>query len=324
VVEAHREKVERYAIRRDDLSVAARPAKRHTLWRAIRDSWQAYALLLPVFSLLIVFNYYPPVLGLLRAFYRWRPGVPADFVGLQNFRTYLIAPETSREFMNMFKLMLFHLFAGVAVPFVMAELIYNIRSEAAKETYRLLVIIPLLAPGIVVTLLWKNIYDPRLGPINTLIRSLGLTGLDHNWLGEPQIALYAVMFLGFPWVSGVGTLIYLSGLAQISESVFDACSLDGCTGVRRMFQIDLPLVLGQVRLQTILSIIAGITSFQNILVLTGGGPGFSTYVPGLQMFYKAFRTQQFGYAAAIGLLLFALCMAATVIVNSSIRAHTEA
>lgn len=205
----------------------------------------------------------------------------------------------------------------------MAELIFFVRSHAAKELYRLLVIIPMLVPGIVTVLLWQKLYDPYLGPINNLLRALNYDNLALNWLGEPATAIYAIMFVGFPWVWGVGTLIYLSGLGQISSSVYEAAALDGCTGIRRVLRIDLPLVLGQVRLLAILAIINAITAFQNILVLTDGGPGFATMVPGLTMFHSAFRAQQFGYSSAIGLMLFLIALSGTLIINRSIRPTNE-
>ena len=291
--------------------------------RAFRRSWQAYALLSPIFVLLIVFVYYPPILGLIRAFFRWRPGVPATFIGLDNFVTYFAYAETPHELVNIVKLMAFGLFAGIVMPFIMAELIFFVRSPALKELYRLLVIIPMLVPGIVTVLLWQKLYDPYLGPINDLLRAVGLENLALNWLGEHRIAIYAIMFVGFPWVWGVGTLIYLGGLGQISHSVYEAAALDGCTGLGRVLRIDLPLVLGQVRLLAILAVINAITAFQNILVLTDGGPGFSTMVPGLTMFHSAFRAQKFGYSSAIGLMLFVIAMAGTLIINRGIRPTSE-
>ncbi|MCE7987062.1 MAG: sugar ABC transporter permease [Caldilinea sp. CFX5] len=308
---------------RPTLSAPATGQRRVSTWTAMRRSWQAYALLAPIFFLLIVFGYYPPLLGLVRAFYRWRPGIPATYVGLENFTSYFSYAVTPTELGNMVKLLGFGLLVGVVVPFVMAELIFFVRSPAAKEFYRLLVIIPMLVPGIVTILLWQKMYDPQLGPINDLLRTLGLEGLAHNWLGEPATALYAIMFVGFPWVWGVGTLIYLGGLGQISKSVYEAAALDGCTGLRRLYQIDLPLVLGQVRLLAILAVIHAITSFQNILVLTNGGPGFATMVPGLSMYHSAFRGQQFGYSSAIGLMLFIVAMTGTIIINRSIRPTNE-
>ena len=289
-------------------------------WAEIRRSWRAYALLAPVFILLITFMYYPPILGLVRAFQEWQPGKDAVFVGLKNFRAFFAYPETSLEITNLAKLLFFGLFRGVVVPFLMAELIFAVRSVASKELYRLLLVIPMLAPGLVTILLWKHIYDPRFGPINAL---LGLGALQGDFLGTPATALYAVMGVGFPWVSSVGTLIYLGGLAQISESVFDSCLLDGCTGLRRVLRVDLLLVLGQARLLTILAVISALTAFNTILVLTDGGPGFATSVPGLTMYKRAFMALQFGYASAIGLMLFLIALGLTIVINQAIRPFAE-
>jgi ABC-type sugar transport system permease subunit len=282
-------------------------------------SWRAYLLLLPIFILLVVFMYYPPILGLFSSFSRWAPGREAVYVGLDNFKAYFSYPETARELINMFLLAVLSWVTGVVAPFLMAELVFTVRSNWVKAFYRFLIAIPIITPGIVVILLWKHIYDPNLGPINGLLDALGLGVLGRNWLGDPATALLAIIGLGFPWVASIGTLIYLGGLSQIPDSIYDACLLDGCSAARRVLQIDLPLVLGQVRLLTILSVVGGITAFDRILVLTNGGPGFATMVPGLSMYKRAFTSQEFGYASAIGLLLFAVAICVTFLINRLIR-----
>ena len=290
----------------------------------MRRSWQAYLLLSPILILLIFFVYYPPLLGLLRAFYTWSPGSDPVFVGLKNFQDYFAYPETTSEILNLLKLLIILLIARVVVPFLMAEAIFAVRSLDARELYRLLIVIPILLPGIVTVLLWRNLYDPQLGPINAILSALGLGALTHDWLGEPSTALFAIAGVGFPWVAGIGTLVYLGGLGQISESVLDACQLDGCQGVQRLILIDVPLLLRQVRLLMILAIIEATTSFENILVLTDGGPGFATTVPALTMYHRAFGTGEFGYGSAIGLLLFVVTLTGTFLLNRFLRPYDEA
>jgi raffinose/stachyose/melibiose transport system permease protein len=156
-----------------------------------------------------------------------------------------------------------------------------------------------------------------------LLKASGLDFLARNWLGDPATALYAIIFVGFPWVATTNTLIYLGGLAQISDSVFDACLLDSCTGIQRVLRIDIPLVLGQVRMLTILAGINALTSFNSVLILTRGGPGYSTTVPGFRMYEQAFISGQFGYGSAIGLMLFVLAMVLTYMVNKAIKPVSE-
>ncbi|MFN8448802.1 MAG: sugar ABC transporter permease [Anaerolineae bacterium] len=289
------------------------------LLAAMRRSWQAYALLSPIFVLLIVFVYYPPVLGLYRSFFDWRLGQEPVFVGLQNFQTYASLPESGREIKNVGILLLFSLLTQVLMPFVMAELIFAVRSKSLKELYRFIVVIPTLVPGVIYVLLWRHIYDPNLGPLNALLDALGLHSFSRNWLGDADTALLAIIGVGFPWVAGVGTLIFLGGLANISDSVLDACLLDGCQGLKRLRLIDVPLVLPQIRLLTVLASIAALTTFEGVLVMTKGGPGYATSVPGLRMFERAFTTGQFGLASSIGLILFVFALILTFVVNRLTR-----
>lgn len=292
-------------------------------WRAMRRSWQAYALLSPIFLLLIVFVYYPPLLGLTRAFYTWSPGNPAVFVGLKNFQDYFAYPQTAGEFVNLLKLLVVLFAARVVVPFLMAEAIFAVRAHGARELYRLLIVLPILLPGIVTTLLWRNLYDPQLGPINAFLQSVGLGVIARDWLGGPTTAIFAIAAVGFPWVAGIGTLIYLGGLGQISDSVLEACRLDGCVGVQRILMVDIALLLRQVRLLTILAVIESTTAFETILVLTDGGPGFASTVPALTMYHRAFGSGEFGYGSAIGLLLFLVTLCGTFLLNKFIRPSDE-
>ena len=293
-------------------------------WRNIRRSWRAYALLAPIFVLLALFNYYPPLLGLSRAFYDWSPTKEPVFIGIENFRNYLFYyPESWREISNVFKFLVYAMFAHVAVPFLMAEAIFAVRSQTAKEMYRFGLVLPILVPFVVSMLLWRHIYDPAFGPINSFLDAVGLSALSRNWLGDPNTALYAIMAVNFPWVATIGTLIVLSGLGQISESIFDSCLLDGCRGLRRIVSIDVPLVMGQVRLLVILAVLGATQTFQNILILTRGGPGYITSVPGLTMYTRAFNTGQFGYASAIGVMLFVLGLLLMFVINRTLRSPAD-
>ncbi|MYJ66138.1 MAG: sugar ABC transporter permease [Acidimicrobiales bacterium] len=263
-------------------------------------------------------------MGLSRAFFEWRPTREAAFVGLENFSHYLLHyPESGREFANVARFLVYSLFAHVGMPFVMAELIFAIRSATTKEFYRFLVVLPMLVPQIVAMLLWSHIYDPGLGPLNDFLEAVGLDILARDWLGDPKTALYAIMAVNFPWVASIGTLIFLGGLSQISSSVFDSCLLDGCSWLRGVVSMDLPLVMGQVRLLVILAMLGATQSFQIILVLTRGGPGYVTSVPGMTMYTRAFNTGQFGYASAIGLLLFILGLALIFLINKTLRPHYQ-
>jgi raffinose/stachyose/melibiose transport system permease protein len=123
----------------------------------------------------------------------------------------------------------------------------------------------------------------------------------------------AVAMVGFPFIGGFEVLIYYAGLSGIPESVNEAALLEGCVGIRKFFLIDIPMVLSQLKLILILTVIAGIQGFEGLIVLTGGGPGYRTTVPGLMMYFNAFSFQRFGYACAVGVFLFVLIFSLTII-----------
>jgi ABC-type sugar transport system permease subunit len=192
--------------------------------------------------------------------------------------------------------------SGVTVPFIVAELIFNLRNQVSQYTYRVLMILPAVVPGIVHLLLWQFIYDGTHGLLNAILAGIGLPDWQRPWLGDPDTALYAVTFMGFPWVSGVTVLIYLAGLQGISREVIDSAQVDGCTGIRRIFAIDIPLIIG----------IGGLQGWVSIFVMTAGGPGGASMVPGLWMYNNAFMWNKMGYASAIGMFLFLLIFGLTL------------
>ena len=141
------------------------------------------------------------------------------------------------------------------------------------------------------------------------------------WLGQAELLIPALIFWGFPWVGVVSVLLYLAGLANIGQDIYDAAEIDGCGWFRKFWNIELPLILTQVRLNLILMVIGTLQGWGLIFILLGdtGGPKGAGMVPGLYMFRKAFTDMEAGYAVAIGLLLFLLTLALTLINNRYVR-----
>ena len=141
------------------------------------------------------------------------------------------------------------------------------------------------------------------------------------WLGNKDLVLPALIFWGFPWVGTVGVLIYLAGLQQISNDVYEAAELDGVGPIGRIFYIELPLIMTQVRINLIFMTIGTLTAYEFFLILLGpaGGPGNKGMVPGLYMYQQAFLSGRFGYACALGMVLFVLVLLLTVIYQRYVK-----
>jgi ABC-type sugar transport system permease subunit len=273
-----------------------------------------YLMLIPTFALLLTFNYYPAFMGLYRAFFKWDIGLQPEFLGLGNFEKLFIRDDVFIKSLRHVSLLTsWRVISAVTFPFIVAELIFNLRSHVHKYTYRVLTILPAVVPGIVILLLWQFIYDGTHGLLNAFLEGIGLEDWQQPWLGSPKTALYAVTFMGFPWVGGVTVLIYLAGLQGISDEVIDSSLVDGCSGLRRLFAIDIPLILGQFKLIIVLAVIGGLQGWVAVFVMTAGGPGTASMVPGLWMYNNAFLWNKMGYASAIGMFLFVLIMGLTIL-----------
>jgi ABC-type sugar transport system permease subunit len=141
------------------------------------------------------------------------------------------------------------------------------------------------------------------------------------WLGNKDLVIPAIIFWGFPWVGTVGVLIYLAGLQQISTDVYEAAELDGVGPVRRLFAIELPLIMTQVRINLIFMTIGTLTTYEFFMILLGtsGGPGNRGMVPGLYMYQQAFIDGRFGYACALGMVMFVLVLLLTVVYQRYVK-----
>ena len=295
-----------------------KPAKRGR--RADRPPlWLIYLLLLGPVGFLFTFNYIPAFSALYHAFTSWDVGAESTWVGLANFREILTDPVLHKSVLNLLKLGTFAFIVNLTVPFVLSEMIYHLKSERISYLCRVAVVMPMIVPGVVAIMLWGYIYSDA-GVLTELLTNLGLQDYVYGWLTHPKTALWAVAFVGFPFASGVSTLIYYAGLTNIPGSILEAAELDGLGSMGRIVRIHIPLVLQQFKLLAILSMIGVVNGFELVYLLTkDGGPGYETMVPGLYMFLNGFSYQRMGYASAIGLLMLAFLLLFTVSLNRFVR-----
>ncbi len=290
---------------------------------AIRRARISYLFILPSFILLGLFSYYPILSALGHAFTEWKGNGDTRWVGLLNFRT-MFADDILRDSVwNTVRLLGAQILITLTAPLIAAEMIFALRKERAQYLYRVLFVVPMVVPGVVILLIWGFLYDDNVGLLNQLLEAVGAGGWRQSWLGDPRIALYSLMFMGFPWVGGFALLIYYAGLQSISGDVFESARLDGASGLRRFRSIDLPLLLGQIKLLIVLSFIGGLQGFQTQLLLTNGGPGFSTTVPGMQLYQNAISFDRMGYACSIGVALFLVILGITYLNMKYLKSSSE-
>jgi raffinose/stachyose/melibiose transport system permease protein len=300
------------------------PAPRARLASLGSEMWRkrtAYLFLLGTFALLITFEYWPFILAVVRSFFVWDGRSLQKFTGVSNYVQILTDPVFWKAMRNVAIMMAFNLTLPLAGPIVSAELLYNLRSQRARYFWRVVMIIPSVVPGMVGTLLWGYIYNAQNGFLNIMLKSVGLP--PQTWLSDPKLALPSLLFVGFPWVGGTWMLVYLAGLLNIPSEIKDASVVDGCSTWRRIVAIDLPLLLGQIKLSVILTCMGTLQGFVGTLVLTNGGPFFATIVPGIYLYNQAFGRSRLGYASAVGVIMSVLILGLTIINNKYVKSSVE-
>lgn len=292
-----------------------------------RDIWRArvsYLLLFPTVALLLIFNYYPAVSGLFHSFTDWKPGISEEWVGLKNFQSVVNNEFLRIGVVNAIILIVTGYVKTLTMPLLVAELLFHLRSSRTQYWLRSLFIFPIVVPGVAIILVWRNIFDPNIGLVNNVLSLLGLMNMQQPqaWLGDPNTAIWSIVFIGFPFIGAFALLLYYGGLISIPTELFDAAKVDGATAIRRFFSIDLPLLMGQIKLLLILGFIGGMQEFGIVFLTTEGGPYNSTYTPALELYYQAMRFSNFGVASAIGTVLFIVILGGTVL-NLRMRSATE-
>jgi raffinose/stachyose/melibiose transport system permease protein len=269
------------------------------LLKAIWANKLVYLFLVPVLVPIVIFGYLPAVQAFSLSIISER----GRFTGIENFVTLFTDGILGKSAINMILLLVVGLVSANLPAFGMAELLFSIKNKRTGSLYRFLLIIPMMIPGTVIMLVWRYLMlDPLNGLVNAVIIKFG--GKPLGWLGEIKTALPGLMLFGFPWMAGTNFLIYLAGIQNIPESVIESATLDGAKTFRRIFQIDIPLLIGQFKLLIVLGIIGGIQGFQLQYMTTNGDPANATMVPGLWMYRRAFQFSDFEYASTIGVVMF--------------------
>jgi raffinose/stachyose/melibiose transport system permease protein len=254
---------------------------------------------------------YPSVRGSLYAFTDW-DGVSPDpsWVGLEQFARIFTDPNGLTAVRNT----LLIAFAVTIIQNVLGLLIalaVNSRIKS-RNVLRVLIFAPVVITTIAVGFLWQNLYTPA-GGINQLLEAIGLGALQQNWLGNPDIALWSITVVVIWQFVGYSMVIFLAGLQGIPEETLEAAAIDGAGPVRRFWSVVRPLLAPAITINVMLSLIGGFKLFDQVWVMTQGGPGGATHTISTLMFVNAFQLGRFGYGAALAVVLTILVAVASVI-----------
>ncbi len=278
------------------------------------QTWRAAGFLFPACAFFALFVVVPALSALALAFFRTDGLAMREWVGVENFRHLFADPLFWKSIRNLLWFAVLTVPVQTLGPLLGAKLLYSLRSPRATYWYRTLLVFPVLVPGVVTILVWQELYGAS-GPINLLLSAIGLGEHTRAWLGDPATVVPAIVAIGMPFTGGVFLLIYLAGFLSIPASLVEAARLDGAGGLRLFVSVELPMLRTQIGVIALLSLLGVLQNFDNIQILTNGGPMNASLTPALYLFRSGFEFGQLGYASALGVVLLALCAVLTVLVR---------
>lgn len=275
----------------------------------------AYLWLIAPILMVGIFCVYPALSAIARSFMNWSPSI-SKWIWFKNYFELFSDELFLKSLGNMLILTLFNIVFSNIMTLLLAELLFNLVLKKTEKTLRYLFLLPALVPGMVSVLLWKNVIlsGTEEGLFNVVLGWLGTQ--PSGWYFDKNRVLASIILTGFPWVGGVSFLIYYAGLQAIPDSVYEAASLEGITPFRRVFSIDLPFLVGQIKYFLIIGIINGVQVYDIQLILGFSPIDSSSTVPGYLLYHYTFGSPpRYGYAASIGVVLFVITFLASLIAN---------
>jgi multiple sugar transport system permease protein len=278
-----------------------------------RIDWQrqgvAYLFLLPALIVFTLVTWYPILNTILYSFQKVNLGGFQGWVGVSNYVRMFGNPVFYAAWKNTLIYVLLSLIMGAMVPIVLALIINEMRG--LSSLFQTIVYLPTLIPIAVGLIVWRQIYAPEGGVLNSLLRLLNLP--SQLWLQDPLLAKPALIII-MTWIgAGGATLLYLYALREIPTELFEAAELDGFSVFQRIRYIAIPLLRHRIQIMLVLQIITVAQVFTEPFILTQGGPANSTTTPVLEIYNTAFTRTDFGLASAWGVSMLVALAAFSIL-----------
>ncbi|HDN67663.1 MAG TPA: sugar ABC transporter permease [Firmicutes bacterium] len=287
--------------------------------RQIRQEWGSYLLCAPTLTLFLVFMVYP-VLYLVRlSFYQWDGITQMRFIGLENYRRLLTDPIWWKALGNALIYVLAKLLIELSLA-LGAAVALNTKLKG-RTLFRSILFLPVVTSTAVMGIVFVGILSPFEGVFNLILMKLGLLSQFHDWLGDPNTALYTVIGVAIWHDLGINMVLFLAGLQSIPEYLYDAAKIDGAGSWQQFLHVTLPMLKPVALIIVMLSVIGSFKVFDIVNVMTNGGPYYASEVVTDYMFKYGFAGRglgatvvaQQGYAATIGIGLFVIIAVFTFI-----------
>lgn len=286
--------------------------------RSIQEKLKPYLYILPALLVYGVFILYPILSTLRLSLYEWTGFTEPTFIGLDNYKRLVQDDVFLKAISNNLQFIIFFTIFPIGLGLLLTALMTR-RKLRGLSIFRAGFFIPYVMPMVVVGVVWRWIYNPVFGPLNEALRLSGLGELAKPWLGDFQFALPAVGLIGTWAMYGFCMALFMAGVQNIDESIYDAAKVDGANEWNQLFHITIPGIRAEIAVAAVTTFIAALRIFDLVFVTTRGGPAEETMVSSMWLYRNAFQINRAGYAAAIAVVQTAVILLISYILLTRLR-----
>lgn len=277
---------------------------------AVLDRWAGLALAAPALAIMVVMMLYPLLYAGWLSFVQWRP-TSSTFVGLDNYVRLFQDRLFWQGLSNTFFYTGWNVFLGTAVSLAFA-LLMN-RPTIMARILRLTIFLPVIVSSAVAALAWIWMFDTEFGLINQLLKASGLVATGVPWLNSPHVAKWSIVIVNIWLGTGLSAMLFLAALQNVPQELHEAAALDGANTWHRLFYVTIPFIRPTLLVVLTLKLIGSFKTFDQVFIMTGGGPLYSTETILMYLYRHGFEYFDFGYAGAVGLTFFVIVAVLSVV-----------
>jgi raffinose/stachyose/melibiose transport system permease protein len=276
--------------------------------------WSMLLWVAPAVLLLAVFVYYPVVDNLRLSLFRWNAfSTRETWVGLDNYVNLTADPVFWGALFNNIAYAVVSVVFQVGGGLVLAAVLEELIRGRWKDFFRTVYFIPAVLSLTITGLLFQFMYNPQIGLVNGLLGALHLDAWQHSWLGESATAIWSIIAMS-QWQSiGYVMVLFIVAMQRIPRELYEAAYIDGASRTQAFRRITVPLVREMTILAMIITVSGAFLVFNEVQVMTAGGPNNSSHTLGTWLYKSAFFNDQMGYAAAIAVVIFVITLGASII-----------
>jgi ABC-type sugar transport system permease subunit len=267
-----------------------------------------YLLVSPYLVFVLIFVMFPVFFSFFLTFHKWNIIAPMRFIRVENYTRLFHDRLFWKAIGNTLKFLSLHIPLQLVVSLFLAQLLNQ--KIRAVSFFRASFFMPVIVSGVVITILWQQLFGYDTGMINRILAGFGIS--KKGWLVNPDIAIYSIAIMATWKNLGLYVILFLVGLQTVPEQYYEAAKMEGATSWQRFYHITLPMINPTIFLVVVLSTIGGFSLFIEPYIMTGGGPLNQTLSAVLYIYKQAFQYYNMGYSATLG--FFYAIMIMTVVV----------